>query len=156
MALEATKLASTSKTDIGDMWGSGEGGAGAPGLPNSGFQKYLDSKICFVQFPFDTKCMELIIDRRVWEPRNWPRLEKWIDPLDYLAWTGAVLHKSLFLGIFVPGLPLCATQPAAANTRGSPGSPNCPGNGRKQTFLSKQRIFMAQFFLLDVLLIFLN
>ena len=80
MALEATKLASTSNTDMGDMSGPGEGRA-APGLPNSGFQKYWDSKICFVQFTFDTESTGLIIDRPVWEPRklasttwnmNWP------------------------------------------------------------------------------------
>ena len=53
MALEATKLASTSTADMSGP--GGRGGRSAPGLPNSGFQKYWDSKICFVQFTFDTE-----------------------------------------------------------------------------------------------------
>ena len=149
MALEATKLASTS---IGDMSGPGEGRA-APGLPNSGFQKYWDSKICFVQFTFDTESTGLIIDRPVWEPRNWPaRLEIWIDPSDYLALNGPGL---LFLRIFVAALQCSVRHPgpgisASANNRGSPAPLNCPGNGWKPNLLSKQRIFMAQFFNTDI------
>ena len=118
MALEATKLASTSNTDMGDMSGPGEGRA-APGLPNSGFQKYWDSKICFVQFTFDTESTGLIIDRPVWEPRklasttwnmNWP-----------LGLFGSEWSWSAFSPYFCGCSPECATQVSASQPQQTTG-----------------------------------
>ena len=146
MALEATKLASTSNTDIGDMSGPGEGRA-APGLPNSGFQKYWDSEICFVQFTFDTESTGLIIDRPVWEPRNWPaRLEIWIDPSDYLALNGPGL---LFLRIFVAALqcaPPRSRHLSLSKQQGVSSASQLPWEWMKTKFTVKAKNFHGSIF----------
>ena len=151
MALEATKLASTSTTDIGDMSGPGGGAGAAPGLPNSGFQKYWDSKICFVQFTFDTESTGLIIDRPVWEPRklaatwnmNWP-LGLFSSEWTWHAW---VYFFSVFLWLLSSGRhPGPGISPSLSKQQGVTSHTQLPWEWMKTKFTVKAKNFHGSIF----------
>ena len=136
----------------------GRGGPSAPGLPNSAV---VFKNIEILKFALSNSHLTL---REHWAYNwsgqcgnqensvtttwnmNWP---------DCLALNGAGMHGSTFsLNIcFVafsshpgPGISLSLRK----SNRGSAVPLNCPGNGWKPNLLSKQRIFMAQFFNPDI------
>ena len=156
MALEATKLASTSTAD---MSGPGGRGGAAPVLPD--YPTVVFKNIEILKFALSNSHLT---PREHWAYNwsgqcgnqensvtttwnmNWP---------DYLALNGAGMHGSTFSLNFCfvafsshpgPGI----SPSLRKSNRGSAVPLNCPGNGWKPNLLSKQRIFMAQFFNPDI------